>query len=233
MIEKFVKITVGFVCQTFERDADGNFVCIEQAFIAGDECNYEDINGEPLKDVPEYEYQPYEMAAPQHKEPKVKYLLYNDVLGSLERDEPRTKRRQRGALGVKQTRVVASGGAFGFRLQLRNEERERDRERERQDGERDRTDTRGERSPGGRGPFGVRGPTGGHRPTPWSRAARHPRSGARPAPSSPGGNILFRQNAHHLLLLSARSGSGFSAAADATGGRAERDRLSSAGRRSP
>ena len=52
MIDKFVKITVGFVCQTFGQNADGQFVCIEQAFIPGDECNYEDMAGEPLKDVP-------------------------------------------------------------------------------------------------------------------------------------------------------------------------------------
>ena len=88
MIDKFVKITIGFVCQTFEKNADGQFVCMEQAFIAGDECNYEDTNGEPLKDVPEYLYQPYEMVSPRNKKQPVKYLLYNDVLGSLENEEP-------------------------------------------------------------------------------------------------------------------------------------------------
>jgi len=118
MIEKFVKITVGFVCQTFERDADGNFVCIEQAFIAGDECNYEDINGEPLKDVPEYEYQPYEMAAPQHKEPKVKYLLYNDVLGSLESDESIEATSLEEAL----TQALSNMGYSIIEAQKRNEE---------------------------------------------------------------------------------------------------------------
>jgi len=88
MIDKFVKITVGFVHQTFKQNVDGKFVCSEQTFIAGDECDYEDINGEPLKDVPEYEYQSYEMTSPQHKEQNIKYLLYNDVLGSLENEEP-------------------------------------------------------------------------------------------------------------------------------------------------
>ena len=88
MIDRFVKITVGFVCQAFEQNANGQFVCTEQVFVAGDECSSEDTNGEPLKDVPEYEYQPYEMVAPQHKELKVKYLLYNDVLGWLEGEEP-------------------------------------------------------------------------------------------------------------------------------------------------
>ena len=62
MIDKFVKITVGFICQTFEKNAAGQFVCTEQAFIAGDECSYEDRNGEPLPEAPDYVYQPYEMA---------------------------------------------------------------------------------------------------------------------------------------------------------------------------
>ena len=88
MIDKFVKITTGFVHQTFEHNAEGKFVCSEQAFIAGDECNYENVNGETLKDVPEYEYQPYEIILPKHKDLNIKYLLYNDVLGSLENEEP-------------------------------------------------------------------------------------------------------------------------------------------------
>ena len=88
MIDKFVKITIGFIHQTFKKNAGGQFVCTEQTFIAGDECDYEDTNGEPLKEAPEYEYQPYEMVSPQNKEQNVKYLLYNDVLGSLESEEP-------------------------------------------------------------------------------------------------------------------------------------------------
>ena len=118
MIEKFVKITVGFICQTFERDADGNFVCAEQVFIAGDECNYEDTAGEPLKDVPEYEYQPYEMVAPQHKEPKVKYLLYNDVLGSLEGEEPVEAASLEGAL----TQILRNMGYSVIEAQKHKEE---------------------------------------------------------------------------------------------------------------
>jgi len=88
MIDTFVKITVGFVHQTFEKNADGKFVCAEQAFIASDECSYEDTNGEPLNEVPKHSYQPYGMVSPQGREQKVKYLLYNDVLGSLECEEP-------------------------------------------------------------------------------------------------------------------------------------------------
>jgi len=87
-MEKFVKITVGFVSQTFEKNADDKFVCTDQAFIAGDQCDYEDINGEPLKDIPEHEYQSYDMVSSQNKKPAVKYLLYNDVLGSMESEEP-------------------------------------------------------------------------------------------------------------------------------------------------
>lgn len=88
MTDQFVKITVGFVHQTFAKNVDGTFVCSEQAFIAGDQCDYEDPDGEPLKDVPEHEYQPYEMVSPQSSSQRVKYLLYNDVLGSLESEEP-------------------------------------------------------------------------------------------------------------------------------------------------
>ena len=87
-MEKFVKITIGFVHQSFKKNVDGKFICTEQAFIASDECNYEDINGEPLEDVPEHEYEPYEMVLPQNKGQGVKYLLYNDVLGSMESEEP-------------------------------------------------------------------------------------------------------------------------------------------------
>ena len=87
-MKKFVKITIGFVQQAFEKDADGKFVCTDQAFIAGDQCDYDDINGEPLKDVPDHEYEPYEMVSPQIKRQAVKYLLYNDVLGSMEGEEP-------------------------------------------------------------------------------------------------------------------------------------------------
>lgn len=87
-MEKFTKIAVGFVQQTFKRDTDGKLICTEQAFIAGDQCDYKDMNGEPLKDIPGYTYQPYEMVLPQNKRQRVKYLLFNDVLGSLESEEP-------------------------------------------------------------------------------------------------------------------------------------------------
>jgi len=57
---KFNKITTGFVIQTFQENAEGKFVCTEQEFIAGDQCDYEDAEGNPV-DPPDYEYQPYNM----------------------------------------------------------------------------------------------------------------------------------------------------------------------------
>ena len=41
-MEKFTKITVGFVTQTFEKNPKGRFVCTHQEFIAGDQCDCED-----------------------------------------------------------------------------------------------------------------------------------------------------------------------------------------------
>jgi len=59
-MEKFTKITVGFVTQTFERNSEGRFICIHQEFIAGDQCDYEDAQGNPIG-PPDHEYQPYNM----------------------------------------------------------------------------------------------------------------------------------------------------------------------------
>jgi len=39
------KVTVGFVIQTFDTDLPG---FISQEFIAGDQCDYEDVNGETV-----------------------------------------------------------------------------------------------------------------------------------------------------------------------------------------
>ena len=87
-MDKFTKITVGFVCQTYEKNAEGKFVCSEQEFIAGDQCDCEDMAGNPLENIPEHEYQPYDMVSPQNTKHGIKYLLYNDVLGSLESEDP-------------------------------------------------------------------------------------------------------------------------------------------------
>jgi hypothetical protein len=60
-MDQFVKITAGFVCQTYEKDKSGKFVCVFQEFIAGDMVDYEDRQGNALKEVPEHESQPFTM----------------------------------------------------------------------------------------------------------------------------------------------------------------------------
>lgn len=59
-MEEFTKITVGFITQAFEKDDEGRFVCTHQEFIASDQCDYEDVDGNSI-DPPEHEYQPYNM----------------------------------------------------------------------------------------------------------------------------------------------------------------------------
>lgn len=59
-MDKFTKITIGFVAQTFEKNNKGRFVCTGQEFIASDQCEYEDSKGNPIS-PPDYEYQPYDM----------------------------------------------------------------------------------------------------------------------------------------------------------------------------
>jgi len=118
MIDTFIKITVGFVHQTFEKNADDKFVCTEQAFIAGDQCDYEDINSAPLVNVPEYEYESYEMRPPQNKRQTIKYLLYNDVLGSIESEYPVEADSLEEAL----TQVLGNMGYSIIESKKRNEE---------------------------------------------------------------------------------------------------------------
>jgi len=59
-MNKFTKITVGFVTQTFKKSRKGRFVCTHQEFIAGDQCDYEDAEGNSIE-PPDHEYQPYNM----------------------------------------------------------------------------------------------------------------------------------------------------------------------------
>jgi len=59
-MDKFTKITIGFIAQTFEKNDKGQFVCTRQEFIAGDQCDYEDAEGNTIE-PPDYEYQPYNM----------------------------------------------------------------------------------------------------------------------------------------------------------------------------
>ena len=120
-MNKFVKITVGFIQQTFEKKPGGEFVCTNQAFIAGDQCDYEDMNGDPLKDIPEHKYEPYEMLPPQNKRQAVKYLLYNNVLGSMESEEPIEANSLEEAL----TEVLSNMGYSIIEAQKRKEEQTR------------------------------------------------------------------------------------------------------------
>ena len=59
-MNQFNKITIGFVVQAFRRGEKNRFVCIEQEFIAGDQCQCEDAHGNPME-PPEHAYQPYTM----------------------------------------------------------------------------------------------------------------------------------------------------------------------------
>ena len=56
------KITVGFVIQTFVDDGKGGNKCIEQEFVAGDQVDWEDHEGNPI--LAWDEYQPYHMVQP-------------------------------------------------------------------------------------------------------------------------------------------------------------------------
>ena len=59
-MDKFEKITVGFVVQNFEKNNKGEFICVGQEFIAGDQVDYEDVNGSPIE-KPDYKYQQFLM----------------------------------------------------------------------------------------------------------------------------------------------------------------------------
>lgn len=54
------KITTGFVVQTYDGDK-----CVSQEFIAGDQVDYEDENGETIDvDTTNEQYQPFDMVQP-------------------------------------------------------------------------------------------------------------------------------------------------------------------------
>jgi len=90
-MDKFTKITVGFVTQTFDKKHKGRFVCTHQEFIAGDECDYEDAQGNPIE-PPDYYYQPYNMTLTNQTEQETKeatmlnrvYEAIEEVLESLD-----------------------------------------------------------------------------------------------------------------------------------------------------
>ncbi len=58
---KFTKVTTGFVKQYFEPGPSGEFVCVGQEFIAGDQVEYVDAMNDPIV-PPDYEYQSYDMS---------------------------------------------------------------------------------------------------------------------------------------------------------------------------
>lgn len=59
-MQKFTKITTGFVVQNYEKNKAGEFVCSSQEFIAGDQVDYEDENGNVIS-PPEHKYQQFKM----------------------------------------------------------------------------------------------------------------------------------------------------------------------------
>jgi hypothetical protein len=83
-MDKFTKTTVGFVTQTFKKNGKGRFVCTHQEFIAGDQCDYEDAEGNPIE-PPDHEYQPYNMTL-RNKTPKetMEATMLNKVYEAIE-----------------------------------------------------------------------------------------------------------------------------------------------------
>ena len=64
MIDKYNKITPGFVAQVFERQ-NGKYGCEEQSFSAGDQVDRENEQGESVAvDVRKEQYQPFNMVQP-------------------------------------------------------------------------------------------------------------------------------------------------------------------------
>ena len=59
-MKDFKKITVGFVVQDYKKDNTGHFVCTDQNFVAGDQVDYEDNQGNKIN-PPRHDYQPYKM----------------------------------------------------------------------------------------------------------------------------------------------------------------------------
>jgi len=64
-MEKYIKITTGFVSQIFEKRND-MFVCTQQEFISGDSVEYEDEEGNPVDiDITKESYQYMDMRCPE------------------------------------------------------------------------------------------------------------------------------------------------------------------------
>lgn len=58
--DTFTKTTIGFVVQNFEKNTCDKFVCTGQEFIAGDQVDYEDAEGNSIN-PPVHEYQQFNM----------------------------------------------------------------------------------------------------------------------------------------------------------------------------
>ena len=64
-MNKYNKITVGFVVQEY-KERNGEMVCNHQYFVAGDEVDREDKDGEPVEvDTSKEVYQLFEMVQPR------------------------------------------------------------------------------------------------------------------------------------------------------------------------
>jgi len=60
------KITVGFVIQNYITLPNGSMICQNQDFVAGDQVDYEDNEGNPVEiDTTKEVYCPFEMKAPK------------------------------------------------------------------------------------------------------------------------------------------------------------------------
>jgi hypothetical protein len=59
-MDKILKITYGFVVQTFEKDPEGNYVFTGQNFVAGDQVEYEDEKANPVSGR-DLSYEPFTM----------------------------------------------------------------------------------------------------------------------------------------------------------------------------
>ncbi len=79
-MEQFLKITVGFVIQTYQSNDQDQFVCIHQDFIAGDQVDFEDTEGNPIH-PPDHPYQTFNMTLISG--PQIINRI-NDVLTSLD-----------------------------------------------------------------------------------------------------------------------------------------------------
>ena len=73
-MNKFKKITTGFVIQDFEQK-DDKFICVNQEFIAGEQVDRENEHGEAVKvDTSKEVYQSFDMKQPAPV--KDYYLLF-------------------------------------------------------------------------------------------------------------------------------------------------------------